>query len=72
MTKMMKQHITDSHPTVRVFPRTLQEAYPKEYVNQDIITGPHRDPPLSDFAILMAIIAVASFFFYMFSKYIWI
>jgi hypothetical protein len=54
-----------------MFPRTLEEAYPKEYVNQGIFEGPYRDPDLSDFAILMALIAIVGFFFYLFTKYIW-
>lgn len=69
---MMQQQITDNHPTVRVFPRTLQEAFPKHYVNEDIFTGPHRDPQLSDFAILCALIAIVGFGFYMFNKYVWV
>lgn len=68
---MMQQHLTDEHPTVRVFPRTIKEAWPQHYVNEDIFTGPHRDPQISDFAILCALIAIVGFFFYMFSTYIW-
>lgn len=62
----------DLLPTGRMFPRTMQEAWPKDYVNEDIFTGPYRDPHLSDFAILCALIAIIGFFFYMFTKYIWI
>jgi hypothetical protein len=54
-----------------MFPRTLEEAYPKDYVNEGIFEGPYRDPDLSDFAILMALIAIVGFFFYLFTKYIW-
>ena len=68
---MMQAQVTDSHPTTRVFPRTLQEAYPKDYINEGVFEGPYRDPQLSDFAILCAIIAIVGFFFYMFSTYIW-
>ncbi len=68
---MMQQHLTDEHPTVRVFPRTIKEAWPQHYVNEDIFEGPYRDPQISDFAILCALIAIVGFFFYMFSKYIW-
>ena len=28
--------------TGRMFPRTMQEAWPKDYVNEDIFTGPYR------------------------------
>ena len=69
---MMHTQVTDNHPTTRVFPRTLQEAYPKDYINEGVFEGPYRDPQLSDFAILCAIIAIVGFFFYMFGKYIWI
>lgn len=69
---MMQNNLLDNHPTVRMFPRTLQEAWPKDYANENIFTGPYRDPPLSDFAILCALIAIVGFFFYMFTKYIWI
>lgn len=69
---MMQNDLPDNHPTVRMFPRTLQEAWPKDYANENIFTGPYRDPPLSDFAILCALIAIVGFFFYMFTKYIWI
>ena len=48
----------DNNPTARIFPRTLQEAYPKDYVNEGIFEGPYRDPHLSDFAVLLALIAV--------------
>lgn len=69
---MMQQHLIDSHPTVRVFPRTMQEAFPKDYVNEDVFTGPHRDPQLSDFAILCALIAIVWFAYYLFNRFIWI
>lgn len=68
---MMQTQVAESHPTTRVFPRTLQEAYPKHYVNEGVFEGPYRDPHLSDFSILCALIAIVGFFFYMFSKYIW-
>ena len=68
---MMQTQVTEGHPTTRVFPRTLQEAYPKDYLNEGVFEGPYRDPRLSDFAILCALIAIVGFFFYMFSKYIW-
>jgi hypothetical protein len=69
---MMQEEVEESHPTVRMFPRTMQEAWPKDYVNEDIITGAYREPQISDFAILCALIAIVWFFFYMFSKYIWV
>jgi len=54
-----------------MFSRTMQEAWPKDYVNEDIFTGPYREPQISDFAILCALIAIVWFFFYMFTRYIW-
>jgi hypothetical protein len=63
--------IDDNLTTSRMFPRTIKEAWPKDYVNEDIFTGPYREPQISDFAILCALIAVIGFFFYMFNKYIW-
>ena len=68
---MMQTQVAEGHPTTRMFPRTLQEAYPKDYLNEGVFEGPYRDPQLSDFAILCALIAIVGFFFYMFSKYIW-
>lgn len=62
----------DLLPTGRMFPRTMREAWPKDYLNEDIFTGPYREPQISDFAILCALIVIVSFFFYMFNKYIWI
>jgi hypothetical protein len=61
----------DLLPTGRMFPRTMQEAWPKDYVNEDIFAGPYREPQIGDFTILCALIAVVGFFFYMFNKYIW-
>jgi len=58
--------------TGRMFPRTIKEAWPKDYVNEDIFTGPYREPQISDFAILCALIAIVWFFFYMFTRYIWV
>ena len=63
--------IDDNLTTSRMFPRTMQEAWPKDYVNEDIFTGPSREPQIGDFTILCALIAIGWFFFYMFTKYIW-
>lgn len=68
---MMQEHVPDGYPTVRMFPRTLQEAWPKDYVNENIIEGPYREPQISDGAILFALIAIVSFFVYMFNLYVW-
>jgi len=68
---MMQTQVNEGHPTVRMFPRTLQEAWPKDYLNVGVFEGPYRDPQISDFAVLCALITVVGFFFYAFSKYIW-
>ena len=55
----MKPNMHD-HPTVRMFPRTLQEAFPKDYLNVGVFEGPYRDPHISDLEILFGVIAVIS------------
>lgn len=57
----MQTQIPDDHPTIRVFPRTLQEAFPKEYLNEGVFEGAYRDPQRGDFSVLIALIAVISF-----------
>ena len=57
---MMQQHVEAGCPTTRMFPRTLEEAYPKDYANVGVFEGPYRDPHISDLAMLLAIIAVIS------------
>ena len=48
----------DSHPTTRRFPRTLQEAYPKDYLDE-VIEGPyHSAPHLSEYPVIFAIATV--------------
>ena len=56
---MMKPNMHD-HPTVRMFPRTLQEAFPKDYLNVGVFEGPYRDPHISDLELLFGVIAVIS------------
>ena len=47
--------------TTRIFPRTLQEAFPNDYVNQDIIEGPYYSAPnIHDIPVLFALITVIS------------
>ena len=45
---MMQQHVEAGCPTTRMFPRTLEEAYPKDYANVGVFEGPYRDPHISD------------------------
>ena len=66
---MMNVNPDEGYPTVRVFSRTLQEAFPKDYLNEGIFEGPYRDPQISDLAILFALIAIISFAVYMFNYY---
>ena len=47
------------NPTTRCFSRTLQEAYPKDYVNENLIEGPfYSAPNIHDLPVLFALIAV--------------
>ena len=68
---MIKKELLISDRVRYLLPRTMKEAWPKDYVNEDIFAGPYREPQISDFAILCALIAIVWFFFYMFTKYIW-
>ena len=47
--------------TTRLFPRTIEEAYPKIYVNEGIFEGPYYSAPhINDVSVLFALIAVVS------------
>ena len=51
----------DFNPTTRMFPRTLQEAFPKDYVNENIFEGAfYSAPNIHDLPVLFALIAVLS------------
>ena len=51
----------DFNPTTRMFSRSLREAYPKEYVNEDIFTGPYYSAPhINDVWVLFGLIVVIS------------
>ena len=51
----------DFNPTTRMFPRTLQEAFPKDYVNENIFEGAfYSAPNIHDIPVLFALIAVLS------------
>ena len=48
--------------TTRTFPRTLEEAFPQEYMDKNIIEGPyHSAPHISDYSVLFGIIGTFSF-----------
>ena len=47
--------------TTRLFPRTLEEAYPKIYVNEGVFEGPfYSAPHINDLSVLLGLIAVIS------------
>jgi hypothetical protein len=47
--------------TTRMFPRTLETAFPKDYVNQGIIEGPfYSAPNIHDVPVLFGLITVIS------------
>jgi len=49
----------DFNPTTRMFPRTLQEAFPKDYVNENIFEGAfYSAPNIHDLPVLFALITV--------------
>ena len=51
----------DFTPTTRCFSRSLREAYPKDYVNENIIEGPfYSAPNIHDIPVLFALITVLS------------
>jgi len=46
-------------PTTRMFPRSLREAYPKDYVNENIVEGPfYSAPNIHDLPVLFGLITV--------------
>jgi hypothetical protein len=60
----------DNHPTTRMFPRTLEEAYPKDYVN-NFFEGPfYSAPHISEYSVLLALIAVFSMLGYVMWRWI--
>jgi hypothetical protein len=49
------------NPTTRMFSRSLREAYPKDYVNENIIEGPfYGAPNIHDLPVLFGLIVVIS------------
>ena len=47
--------------TTRLFPRTLEEAYPKIYVNEGVFEGPfYSAPHINDVWVLFGLITVIS------------
>ena len=57
--------------TTRLFPRTLEEAYPKIYVNEGVFEGPfYSAPHINDLSVLFGLIAVISMVAVVFWKYL--
>jgi hypothetical protein len=51
----------DFNPTTRMFSRTLQEAFPKDYVNEGIFEGAYYSAPnIHDVWVLFGLITVIS------------
>ena len=51
----------DFNPTTRCFSRTLQEAFPKDYVNEGIFEGAYYSAPhINDVWVLFGLITVIS------------
>ena len=51
----------DFNPTTRMFPRTLEEAFPKDYVNEGIFEGAYYSAPhINDVWVLFGLIIVIS------------
>ena len=60
----------DFNPTTRCFSRTLQEAFPKDYVNENIIEGAYYSAPrINDLPVLFGLIAVISMIAYALWRY---
>jgi hypothetical protein len=57
---MLEANLKDLNPTVRLFPRTLEEAFPQDYLSKGVIEGPYYAAEHSDLAVLLAIVAVVS------------
>ena len=48
--------------TTRTFPRRMEDAFPNEYMNRNIIEGPfYSAPHISDYSVLFGIIVTFSF-----------
>jgi hypothetical protein len=60
--KLHRRFLMDDFiPTTRMFSRSLREAYPKDYVNENIIEGPfYSAPNIHDVPVLFGLIAVLS------------
>ena len=69
--KLHRRFLMDNFiPTTRMFSRSLREAYPKDYVNENIIEGPfYSAPNIHDIPVLFGLIAVLSMIAYALWRY---
>ena len=54
----VSKEVIDNHPTTRMFPRTLQDAFPKDYLN-DVMEGPYYSAPhIAEYPVVLAVATV--------------
>ena len=54
----VSKEVIDNHPTTRMFPRTLKEAYPRDYLNE-VIEGPYYSAPhIAEYPVIFAVATV--------------
>ena len=57
--------------TTRMFPRTLETAFPKQYVNEGVFEGPYYSAPhINDLSVLFGLVAVISMVAFAFWRYL--
>jgi len=57
--------------TTRMFPRTLETAFPKKYVNEGVFEGPYYSAPhINDLSVLFGLVAVISMVAFAFWRYL--
>ena len=57
--------------TTRMFPRTLETAFPKQYVNEGVFEGPYYSAPyIGDVSVLLGLIATISMVAYVIWNYL--
>jgi len=57
--------------TTRMFPRTLETAFPKQYVNEGVFEGPYYSAPhIGDVPVLLGLIATISMIAYVVWNYL--
>mgnify|MGYP003332795893 FL=1 len=57
--------------TTRMFPRTLETAFPKQYANEGVFEGPYYSAPhIGDVPVLLGLIATISMIAYVIWNYL--